>query len=300
MKNCCKDEIICIGEVLWDSLPSGLYLGGAPLNVSLHLRNLIDQVAIASRVGNDRLGKEAVHRIENRNISTNLVQQDEDWETGFVEVDLDEKGNPDYRIVESVAWDRIEVTDPLLARVEEAWAIVFGSLAQRAETTRKTIEQLCRCKCLNVFDINLRPPFIDEQVIENSLSYADILKLNHDELMQLREWYDLPKSIHEAILTLSVEFDIPIIALTCGEDGSALLYYNEWFEHHGFKVDVADAVGAGDAFLSALLYGIKKGEPGDEILAMANATGAYVASQNGAAPEYDLKLIQNIMQAKSR
>ncbi|HKJ46656.1 MAG TPA: carbohydrate kinase [Balneolales bacterium] len=295
MSRCSKVKIICIGEILWDSLPTGLFLGGAPLNVSLNLRNFTDEVAIISRVGNDRLGDEAIARIKNRNVTTDLIQRDENLETGFVEVTLDDSGSPDYHIVDAVAWDQIEVSNPLLEHFNKAWAIVFGSLAQRSETSRKTIQTLMQSACLRVFDINLRPPFIDPDIIEESLHYTDILKINKDELTQLGEWFDLPGEIEEAVAQLSADFDIPIITVTCGDEGAALLYHSEWFEHPGFKINVADAVGAGDAFLSALLYGIQKGEHGDDILALANATGAYVASHNGAAPEYDIDEIEKMM-----
>ena len=296
MTKSCKEEIICIGEILWDSLPSGLFLGGAPLNVSLHLSNLNERVAIASRVGDDRLGHESLRRIKNRDLSVNLIQKDINRETGFVKVTIDDNGNPTYEVVEPVAWDGIELSEALLSRVDDAWAIVFGSLAQRSETSRNTIQQLCEGRCLKVFDINLRTPFIDHLIIEQSLSKTDILKLNKYELSTLRRWYKLPGNIQEAVLALSIEFNIPIITLTCGNCGSALLYRNEWFEHPGFKINVADTVGSGDAFLAALLYGLKSGEPGDVILKLANAAGAYVASQNGAAPEYDVSMIRQIIQ----
>lgn len=294
--NSCKEEIVCIGEVLWDALPNGLFLGGAPLNVAFHLRNFGEKAVIASRVGNDRLGVEAMHRIENKDICTDLIQQDIELETGFVDVELDEGGHPRYDIIEPAAWDRIELSDSLMNRIDESgWGIVFGSLAQRSKISRDTIQQLFRHQCLKIFDVNLRPPFDSKKIIEYSLGHTDILKLNKNELDTLTRWFNLPEALEEAILRISIDFDIPIIALSCGGTGSALLYHNEWFEQTAYKIKVADSVGAGDAFLAAFLHGIKQGEPGDKILALANAAGAYVASQNGAVPVYDQTIIRHML-----
>ncbi len=257
-----KEEIICIGEVLWDSLPFGLFLGGAPLNVSLHLHNLEEQVLIVSRVGDDRLGIEALRRISGKGLLKDLVQVDKNFETGFVMVELDEEGSPNYQIKEPVAWDYIELSNLLIERLKDAWGIVFGSLAQRNKTTRNTIKELLKSKCHKIFDINLRPPYVTKQIIEESLMAADILKINDDELHQLAEWFDLPDSQEDAIRILSQKFNCPVITVTKSSNGAILLYDNECFSHPGFKVKVADTVGAGDAFLAALIVGIKSGKRG--------------------------------------
>jgi len=289
-----KEEIICIGEVLWDSLPSGLFLGGAPLNVSLHLHNLEEQVSIVSRVGNDRLGIEALRRISGKGLLKDLVQTDEKFETGFVAVELDEEGTPDYLIKEPVAWDYIELSDLLLDRLKDAWGVVFGSLAQRNKTTRNTIRKLFECNCNKVFDINLRPPYISKQTIEESLFATDILKINESELHQLAEWFDLPGELEDSVRVLSQKFKCPIITVTKASNGAILLYEDEWFSHPGYHVKVADTVGAGDAFMSALLAGIKSGIKGQDIIEFANATGAHVASQNGAIPDYGCQSIEKM------
>jgi fructokinase len=289
-----KREIICIGEILWDSLPSGLFLGGAPLNVSLHLHNLQQETSIVSRVGDDRLGTEALRRIKNKGISTGLIQVDEKLETGFVAVELDEERNPQYQIEEPAAWDYIQAADFLYDRLENAWGFIFGSLAQRNKITRHTVEGLFAAKCRKIFDINLRPPFVDRRTIESSLNAADILKMNEDELHQLAAWFDLPGSMENAVRILSQKFSCPIIAVTRGENGAVLLYRNEWLSHPGYKINVADTVGAGDAFTAALLVGIKSLENAQDILAFANAAGAYAASKNGAIPDYDRQKIRDI------
>jgi fructokinase len=289
-----KREIICIGEILWDSLPSGLFLGGAPLNVSLHLHNLQQKTSIVSRVGDDRLGTEALRRIKNKGISTDLIQVDDKHETGFVAVELDEERNPQYQIEEPVAWDYIQAADFLHERLKNAWGLIFGSLAQRNRITRDTIKELYAAQCRKIFDINLRPPFVDRSTIESSLNAADILKMNEDELHQLAAWFDLPGSMENAVRNLSQKFSCPIIAVTRGEYGAVLLYRNEWLNHSGYKIDVADTVGAGDAFTAALLVGIKSLKSAQDILAFANAAGAYVASKKGAIPDYDRQKIRHI------
>lgn len=290
-----KSKVICIGEVLWDSLPSGLYLGGAPLNVCYHLNQLNVPATIASKVGQDRLGKEAVHRIENMGISTELIQYDDQNETGFVGVEFTESGDPDYSILEPVAWDYIEFTEQLEQAMQNTSAIVFGSLGQRNTISRKTIQKLWHSDAQMIFDMNLRKPFINKDVIDKSLEIADIVKLNEDELNYLIEWYSLSGGPRSAVEELTEEFDCSALCITKGANGSMLLKDGNWFEHKGFPVKARDVVGAGDAFLASLLYGVMKGENGDEILAYANATGSLIAQKDGATPEYSLDDITQLM-----
>jgi fructokinase len=168
-------EILCVGEVLWDALPAGLFLGGAPFNVAGHLHALGVRVGVVSRVGDDRLGTEALERLARSGIATDLVQIDPALETGFVSVTLDDDGIPAYDIVEPAAWDHIALQDGLLERAASAAAIVFGSLAQRHVVSRATIERLCEVDVPKVFDVNLRPPYDDVAVVRHSLGHADIV-----------------------------------------------------------------------------------------------------------------------------
>jgi len=290
-----QKKILCIGEVLWDSLPMGLFLGGAPLNVSFHLRQLGEEVNIISRVGDDRLGQEALRRIKGKGLPTDLIQRDGELETGIVEVQLDEQGDPDYNIIEPVAWDNIKLTSGMKTAAEECWAIVFGSLALRDSQSRQTIYSLLDNDMLKVFDINLRSPYYDKQTIENALQPADILKLNADELGQLMEWFSLSGNIKEGIKELADLFDCQSIVVTKGAEGAVLFHQGEWAEHKGFNITVKDAVGAGDAFLAALLQGIHKEIDIKDTLVFANATGAYVASHDGALPEYVYSNIEDLI-----
>jgi fructokinase len=281
-------EVLCVGEVLWDSLPEGLFLGGAPFNVACHLRATGVPVSMVSRVGNDRLGDEVLRRAARYGVGTDLVQIDGALPTGFVRVRVDERGNGSYEICEPVAWDAIEATETLLARAASARAIVFGSLAQRNETTRATIERLWRVagrEALMVFDVNLRPPYEDVGSVRASLSTAHVVKLSDAELVRLCEWFGWDDSgQREMMRGLARQFDCGVVCVTRGSQGAALLHDGEYSEHSGFPADVRDTVGAGDAFLAVLLAGLLAGSSDAELLQHANLMGAYVVTQFGALP----------------
>jgi fructokinase len=280
------DEILCVGEILWDALPDGLFLGGAPFNVACHLRALGEKGAFVSRVGDDRLGDEALRRLRARGLDDGLMQVDDQLPTGFVRVDLDAPDDPGYEIVEPAAWDAIARTEALQRRAERAAALVFGSLAQRAAPSRPTIQALCRSDALGVFDVNLRPPYVDRSVIERSLRAADVVKMNREELGRLRGWFDLPDGPGAAMDALGERFDCPTVCVTWGGDGARLWREGRTWHHPGHDATVADTVGAGDAFLAALLSGLLRDTDGAALLDLANRLGAYVAAHAGAIPDY--------------
>jgi fructokinase len=290
-------EILCVGEVLWDALPAGLFLGGAPFNVACHLRALGVPVGMVSRVGADRLGREAVQRVRRHGIGTELIQVDPELPTGFVCVTLDAQGNAEYDIVAPAAWDAIEPTDAVLRRAAAARAIVFGSLAQRAVTTRDTIELLWETGALKVFDVNLRSPYHSPEIVERSLRRSNVVKLNHEELRQLASWFGLPDAPRAATAALAERFGCEIVCVTRGSSGAALWRDGRWTEHPGFRVEVADTVGAGDAFLAAVLAELLDGRDDLAALRRANLIGAYVATQPGAVPGYDGEAIARIVDA---
>ena len=277
-------EILCYGEVLWDALPAGLFLGGAPFNVACHLAGAGASVAMVSRVGVDRLGEEAMRRAVTFGVATDLIQIDPELPTGFVRATVDDAGEARYEILAPAAWDAIEATDELLGRAQQAQCIVFGSLAQRQKVARATLERVWRSKALMVFDINLRPPHEDMDAIRKSLQRADVVKINRAELMKLGGWYGLPKTERDATAALSAKFSCPVVCVTRGRDGAALWRDGEWTEHPGFEVEVRDTVGAGDAFLAMMLTGLLAGSDSASILQNANLIGAYVATQFGAVP----------------
>jgi fructokinase len=280
-------EILCVGELLWDALPAGLFLGGAPFNVAGHLHTLGVPVAMVSRVGIDRLGAEALERLARHGVGTELVQLDPVLPTGFVSVTVDDCGVPAYDIVAPAAWDAIELRDGLLDRAAGAAAVVFGSLAQRSGVSRETIERLCSVDVPKVFDVNLRPPYDDAEVVRRSLPRADVVKLNDYELDQMAEWFDLPAGLRDRTTALADRFGCRTICVTRGGAGAAMLHAGRWTEHPGFRVEVKDTVGAGDAFLAALLAGLLAGHDDEDTLRHANLLGAYVATQPGAIPAYE-------------
>ena len=290
-----SDEILCVGEILWDALPEGLFLGGAPFNVARHLHVLGEGVVFASRVGNDVLGKEARRRLRAQGLDDGLVQTDDSLPTGFVRVALnDDTGEPDYDIVEPAAWDAITLTDALRQHAERAAALVFGSLAQRASTSRQTIQRLCETDALRVFDINLRPPYVDRVVVEHSLRVADVVKLNEDELSRLRDWFGLSEEPEAAMEDLATTFGCRAVCVTWGGAGARLWQEGVCSHQAGYPVEVVDTVGAGDAFLSALLSGLLAGRGGAPLLDLANRLGAFVASHAGALPAYEVENLDDI------
>jgi fructokinase len=279
-----NSEILCVGEVLWDALPEGLFLGGAPFNVACHLRAAGTPVAMVSRIGDDRLGDEVLRRAARYGVGTDLVQMDPVLPTGFVRVSVDDSGNPGYEILEPAAWDAIAPTEALLGRAARARAIVFGSLAQRNPVSRGTIQRLWDTDALMVFDVNLRPPFDDREIVRQSLRRADVVKISDEELPRVAEWFALHGSLREMVVAVAEAFACKVVCVTRGSGGAALWHDGKWTEHPGFKVEVRDTVGAGDAFLAVLLAGLLSGAADSVLLQHANLMGAYVVTQFGAVP----------------
>ena len=279
-----RGEILCVGELLWDALPAGLFLGGAPFNVACHLRAAGAAVTMGTRVGNDQLGDEARRRVARFGVSTDLVQVDTSLPTGFVRVTVADDGNAAYDILEPAAWDNLETTRTLLDRADAAQAVVFGTLAQRGGVTRDTLRRILDTRALKVLDVNLRPPYDDREIIRDSLRRADVVKLNEDEMQRLASWLDLRGDLQRTAAALAETFHCYTVCVTRGPHGAALWRDGRWSEHPGFEVDVRDTVGSGDAFLAVLLAGLLKGTDDEALLHHANLIGAYVATQHGAVP----------------
>jgi fructokinase len=277
-------EILCFGEVLWDALPAGLFLGGAPFNVACHLSAAGARVAMVSRVGKDRLGEEALRRAASFGVATDLVQVDASLPTGFVRATVNDDGEARYEILSPAAWDAIDASDDLVRRAGQARCLVFGTLAQREPKSRAALERLWKSRALMVFDVNLRPPHGSADLVRKSLERADVLKVSRGELTKLTGWFGLPRTERDAAAALASKFDCPVVCVTRGRDGAALWRDGEWHEHPGFEVEVRDTVGAGDAFLAVLLTGLLARSDSASILQNANLIGAYVVTQFGAVP----------------
>lgn len=290
--------VICFGETLWDMLPSGKRPGGAPMNVAYHLNHLGVSTAIAGRVGKDILGGELLKWMQDRRIPVHLIQQDEENKTGKVIPHV--QGNHiSYDIVKPAAWDAIAFEDELLKQVKQAEYFVFGSLAARGTVSRKTLYRLLKASSLNVFDINLREPYFNEKRIEYLLKEADIVKVNDSELDIISSWYADSLNERKQMKNLQDLFGIRTIITTRGERGAVILDGEDWFEVSGFRVDVKDTIGSGDAFLAGWLYQTILGKNPAEKLSFACALGAVVASYEGACPDYAIGDIEQVMHGKN-
>jgi len=280
-------QIVGIGEVLWDLLPAGRQLGGAPANFVCHAHALSAAARLISRVGDDPAGREIIATFQARGLPTDTLGVDAMAPTGSVSVELDASGHPNYTIHQNVAWDRIAADTTALTAVRTADAICFGSLAQRTPFVRATIATLLaatRPGALRIFDINLRAPFIDRDTITQSIAAANVLKLNEQELPVLAGIFALSGDPAQQLAALAQRFSLRLIALTRGGEGSMLFADGHSVEQPGLPVTVRDTVGAGDSFTAAVTVGLLRKWPLEQISHRANAIAAYVCSQSGATP----------------
>jgi fructokinase len=282
-----KHTIVGLGELLWDLLPAGKQLGGAPANFA-YITNLLGNKGVpASRVGNDSLGDAALQRLTQLGVSTEFVQRDALHPTGSVNVEID-RGQPRFEILQSVAWDFLDWSQPWQQLATEADAVCFGSLAQRSAQSQSTIRSFLnatRPRAVRVFDVNLRQNFYSRQVLAESMRLATIVKLNHEELPKIMHLFEIAShgEMDSAQRLLSMH-GLKLVCITRGDGGSLLISANECSEHTGIKVKVADTVGAGDAFTAAMVHGYLRGSSLKQINESANRVGAWVASQPGAMP----------------
>ncbi len=283
-----RHTIVGLGELLWDLFPAGKKLGGAPANFA-YIASLLGEEGIpASRLGDDDLGDEARLRLTELGLPTSYVQEDREHPTGTVNVEVDGRGQPQFEIAESVAWDFLEWTSQWKILAEQADAVCFGSLAQRSEQSRSTIGcflRTCRKETVRVFDVNLRQTFFTAEVLSESMKMATIVKLNHEELPRIMQLSGLHERDEEtAAKRLVAKFGMKLVCVTRGNSGSLLVTPDARSTHPGFRVKVADTVGAGDAFTAALVHEYLQGAPLARMNEAANRMGAWVASEIGATP----------------
>jgi fructokinase len=280
--------VVGLGELLWDLLPAGKQLGGAPANFAYVTSLLGDEGIPASRLGQDELGEEAILRLRELALPTAFIQEDAEHPTGTVQVDVDAAGQPRFEISEKVAWDFLDWTPQWQRLAQQADAVCFGSLAQRSEHSRATIRKFVLASQQNavrVFDVNLRQNFYTAQVLAESMKLATIVKVNHEELPKIMRLFESEhRSEEHSARRLLALHDLKLVCVTRGNHGSLLISAAERSEHPGFKVKVADTVGAGDAFTAALVHGYLRGTALPQINEDANRVGAWVASQSGATP----------------
>lgn len=283
-------EVVGVGEVLWDLLPAGKALGGAPFNFAFHCHQLGHPSVMVSRVGRDALGDEIRAAMRGLGLDDSFVQADDARPTGTVGVEVDERGHPSYTIHEG-AWDALAWEDRLAGLVRGAKAVCFGSLIQRRDAARSTLRRMLAEAgpgTLTVFDINLRQSFYTPNVLAASLTSARWAKLNDEELSVLRNMFALAGDSQSSLVAdLRERFDLELVALTRGEAGCLVQTGHDEASLPGERVTVVDTVGAGDAFTAGLVCATLEGSTPRQAAAFANRLAARVAASRGGTPRFD-------------
>lgn len=283
-----NDLVVGIGEALWDVLPEGKKIGGAPANFAYHISQFGLPSCVVSAVGNDTLGKELIENFASKGL--NMLVEQVAYPTGTVVVELDSAGVPQYDIKEDVAWDNIPYTAKLEALATNTIAVCFGSLAQRNDASRTAINRFLdaipqTADTLVVFDINLRQDFYDKEILENSIKRCNILKINDEELVTLSLLFGISDiDFQDKCWMLIGKYNLKMLILTCGIDGSYVFTPGNLSFLPTPKVEVADTVGAGDSFTAAFIASILMGKRVTEAHSKAVQTSAFVCSQKGAMP----------------
>lgn len=286
-----KYTVIGMGEVLWDLLPNGKILGGAPVNFAYHAMQLGAVGVAVSSVGNDDLGREIMDSVNSKGIENCIAVNGHP--TGTVGVTLKD-GKPDYTIYENVAWDFIELTPEAIKMIQQADAICFGTLAQRSAVSHGAIQKALKLlpeNCLKVYDINLRQNYYSKKLIHESLSITNVFKINDDEVELFKHLFGLEGSETEVCLKIKETYSLEYLALTKGEKGSYLFHNDEISYLPTPKVVVQDTIGAGDSFTSAMVMGILNKQPLQEIHRKAVEISAFVCTQKGATPVLTKKML---------
>lgn len=286
-------KTLSIGEVLWDIFPDYKKPGGSPANVAYHLHCLGTESLLLSRVGDDENGKELLNFLKNKGIETKHIQRDDVHPTGIVNVDFYE-GEPSYTIQEPSAWDYISIKEKLRKEIDSLNAVCFASLSQRNKVSGNTVQKLLSAvpdTCLKVFDLNLRPPFIDKDLILKSIEQSDIIKINEHEFKTLSGWYGSEQFAEDLLRKNPYK----TILLTEGENGSSMYTGEGYFHEKAHPISQnGDFVGVGDAFLACFTYLKLKEIPSQSILSLSNQYAAFVASQKGGMPDITPRILEQI------
>ena len=292
---------VSYGEILWDVFPDGKKLGGAPLNLCLRMKSLGVSMQMISRLGTDGLAEETRSALDAFSLNQNLIQEDDELETGQVLVTLDDAGSASYEIKEPVAWDAISLSQANQEAVAAADLFIFGSLAARCATSRNTLKELLPQSKYAIFDVNLRAPYYKMEHLVYLMKQAQLVKMNDEELVELAAHFNIKSKVMEDQLAiLSEKTNTNLICVTCGKDGAVLYKNGKMHTHPGYATTVVDTVGAGDSFLGGLLYQLFKEEREPEYaLGFACALGAMVAGKKGANPQITKDEILKKMQDQS-
>ena len=280
--------IVGLGEILFDIVGDSEELGGAPANFAYHAGLLGAEAYIVSTIGDDQRGKKAMKELSGRSLNTGCITVTKGLQTGYVKAEVDADGVATYLFPDNIAWDNIQLNEQALKIAQKADGICFGSLAQRSDTSRRAIYRFLERvpdKCIRVYDINLRQSFYSKEIIIASLKYADMLKLNDDELPIVANLLNLSGSALDMLNTLIAEFSLKLAVLTRGGDGSLLVSPDAHSDHLGVLIDdLQDTIGAGDAFTASTLISLLAGDDLDTINDKANKLAAVVCSYKGAMP----------------
>ena len=291
-----KDVVVGMGEALWDVLPEGKKIGGAPANFAYHVSQFGLDSAVISAVGDDALGAEIIENFNQKGLR-HLIET-VPYPTGTVQVEIDQAGIPQYEIKENVAWDNIPYTARLENLAERTRAVCFGSLAQRNIVSRNTINRFLDAmpqddSRLIVFDVNLRQGFFNKDILCNSMSRCNILKINDEELVTVSRMFGYPGiDLQDKCWILLGKYNLKMLILTCGINGSYVFTPGNVSFQPTPKVEVADTVGAGDSFTAAFISSILKGLPVAEAHRRAVDTSAYVCTRQGAMPVLPADLLK--------
>jgi fructokinase len=293
-----KNIVVGMGEALWDVLPEGKKIGGAPANFAYHVSQFGLNSKVVSAVGEDKLGAEILENLQAKKLKMQI--ETVPYPTGTVQVELDAEGVPCYDIKEGVAWDNIPYTKDLDELAHQACAVCFGSLAQRSVVSRNTINAFLDAmphdaNVLKIFDINLRQSFYTKEILCNSFKRCNILKINDEELVTVSRMFGYPGiDLQDKCWILLGKYNLKMLILTCGVNGSYVFTPGEMSFVETPKVEVADTVGAGDSFTAAFVAAILSGKTVREAHELAVETSAYVCTQNGAMPELPAELINRL------
>lgn len=291
-----KLNIVCYGEVLWDVFPEEEKIGGAPLNVALRFLSLDHNVAMISRVGNDKRGKDIITYTKEHGMNTDFITIDNYYETGNVQVMINEKGSASYDIMFPRAWDKIETSPAAVEVVNDSDIFVYGSLAARNPESRESLFKLIYHANYKVFDVNLRAPYYTKELLIGLMESADFIKFNDDELFEISESLGAKSaSLEQNMLFIAEKTNTRHICVTKGRHGAVLLYNGEFYHNSGYHVVVVDTVGAGDSFLAALLCELLSNNNPQKAIDYACAVGAMVASHKGANPKLEFSDIETFL-----
>lgn len=293
-----KQNVVGIGEVLWDILPDGKKIGGAPANFAYHVSQFGLHSQVVSAIGKDKLGSEIMDNFKNKGLET-LIDQVE-YPTGTVQVQVDANGVPCYDIKENVAWDNLPLTDQLRQLAESTCAVCFGSLAQRNVVSRTTINTFLDIMPdgdyqYKIFDVNLRQGFYTKDILCNSLEQCNVLKINDEELVTVSRLFGYPGiDLQDKCWILLAKYKLKMLILTCGVNGSYVFTPGNISFVETPKVEIADTVGAGDSFTATFIAAILKGKSINEAHRLAVDVSAYVCTKAGAMPEISKELLNRL------